>query len=105
MACGNCKLCQGPLASTTAVPKSPAMQNSASRQGAPLPQHVECHPNCILFACPGCVARDRPTYCILNLSNHVYDYHCAMCMAEIPIVPVVTHIIGAGVAVHAPAIF
>ncbi|GFZ49547.1 hypothetical protein JCM24511_07667 [Saitozyma sp. JCM 24511] len=27
--------------------------------------------------------QDRPTYNILNLKNHIYDYHCASCMGEV----------------------
>lgn len=37
---------------------------------------------CLSFACPGCVAKDRPSYSILSMNNHIYDYHCDSCMAD-----------------------
>ncbi|WVR00006.1 hypothetical protein IAU59_007148 [Kwoniella sp. CBS 9459] len=59
-----CKLCHGPLAT------------------APAAGQVNCHANCLPFACPSCVSSDKPSYSILNLNNHIYDYTCAECMAE-----------------------
>jgi hypothetical protein len=35
------------------------------------------------------ITQDRATYNILNLKNHIYDYHCAACMGEIRGKPVV----------------
>ncbi|WWC63281.1 uncharacterized protein I303_105881 [Kwoniella dejecticola CBS 10117] len=60
----SCKLCHGPLASM------------------PTSSQVECHANCLPFACPGCVKSNKPSFTILNLKNHIYDYQCSDCMAE-----------------------
>ncbi|KAK6910501.1 hypothetical protein L486_04737 [Kwoniella mangroviensis CBS 10435] len=60
----SCKLCHGPLASTPAA------------------NEVHCHANCLPFACPGCVKSNKPSYTIINLKNHIYDYQCSECMAE-----------------------
>ena len=38
------------------------------------------------FACPGCVAKDKKSYSILNMNNHIYDYSCNECMIEVPVV-------------------
>ncbi|OCF37936.1 hypothetical protein I316_00160 [Kwoniella heveanensis BCC8398] len=59
-----CKLCHGPLAA------------------APAAGQVNCHANCLPFACPLCVSSDKPSFSILNLNNHIYDYTCTECMAE-----------------------
>lgn len=32
------------------------------------------------FACPSCVAHDKPSYSLINLQNEVYDYNCNICM-------------------------
>lgn len=37
------------------------------------------------FACPGCVAKDKKSYSILNMKNHIYDYSCQECMNEVPL--------------------
>lgn len=37
------------------------------------------------FACPGCVAKDKKSFSILNMKNHIYDYQCHECMNEIPL--------------------
>ncbi|KAL7422734.1 hypothetical protein Q5752_002026 [Cryptotrichosporon argae] len=75
-----CKLCHGPLASAS----STAPLALASPLRAEFPARVDCHANCMMFACPGCVAADRPAYALINLNNHVYDYQCGVCMAEVP---------------------
>ncbi|WVF72810.1 hypothetical protein IAT40_007628 [Kwoniella sp. CBS 6097] len=67
-----CKLCHGPLAT------------------APAAGQVNCHANCLPFACPSCVSSDKPSYSILNLNNHIYDYTCAECMAEASTKPLTT---------------
>ncbi|KAI9637532.1 uncharacterized protein MKK02DRAFT_43457 [Dioszegia hungarica] len=76
----NCKLCHGSIAMT--VPPSPMAHASAERTGVAVPEVVECHSHCLSFACPGCVAKDRPSYSILSMNNHIYDYHCDACMAD-----------------------
>ncbi|WVQ74950.1 hypothetical protein IAR50_004558 [Cryptococcus sp. DSM 104548] len=70
----SCKLCHGPLASSPSIKKQ-----------------AECHTTCIQFACPGCVKANKPSFSIINLNNHIYDYQCAECTAEAPAVPPVTH--------------
>ncbi|AFR95636.2 hypothetical protein C343_03740 [Cryptococcus neoformans C23] len=70
----SCKLCHGPLATSISSLKQ-----------------VECHSTCIQFACPGCIKANKPSFSILNLKNHIYDYHCAECMAEAPTHPLTTH--------------
>jgi hypothetical protein len=37
------------------------------------------------FACPGCVAKDKKSFSILNMKNHIYDYSCNECMSEVPL--------------------
>lgn len=32
------------------------------------------------FACPSCVAHDKPSYSLINLQNEIYDYNCNVCM-------------------------
>ncbi|ORY35521.1 hypothetical protein BCR39DRAFT_555669 [Naematelia encephala] len=76
-----CKLCHGPLASPVAT--SAALQATASRHGQQAPVVVDCHSNCLAFSCPSCVAKDRDSYQILDLKNHIYDHHCAICMGEV----------------------
>ncbi|WWC71580.1 uncharacterized protein I206_105538 [Kwoniella pini CBS 10737] len=60
----SCKLCHGPL---TSVPTT---------------NQIECHVNCLPFACPGCVKSNKSSFTILNLKNHIYDYQCSECMIE-----------------------
>ena len=76
------------------------MQLTASRRGQPIPNDIQCHSNCLVFACPGCIEnvssiltrsdlradefQDRSSYQILNLKNDIYDYHCSSCMEEEP---------------------
>ncbi|KIR38208.1 hypothetical protein I307_02463 [Cryptococcus deuterogattii 99/473] len=70
----SCKLCHGPFATSMSSLKQ-----------------IGCHSTCIQFACPGCIKANKPAFSILNLKNHIYDYHCAECMAEAPIHPLTTH--------------
>ncbi|TYJ53104.1 hypothetical protein B9479_006285 [Cryptococcus floricola] len=70
----SCKLCHGPLAPSASIKKP-----------------LECHATCIQFACPGCVKANKPSFSIINLNNHIYDYQCAECTAQTPTVSHVTH--------------
>lgn len=90
------QLCHGPLAAVQ-PPSSPLVKTSAERTGVVPPTEVECHSHvrprpprradqCLAFACPGCVATNKPNYNILNLKNHVYEYHCNACTgAAVPL--------------------
>ncbi|ORX38496.1 hypothetical protein BD324DRAFT_607957 [Kockovaella imperatae] len=72
-----CKLCRGSMLMTTR-PRQPLSGLTS------LPAtSTECHAHCASFACPGCVTKHRETYSILNMKNHIYDYQCGDCMAEI----------------------
>ncbi|WVR07591.1 hypothetical protein IAU60_004633 [Kwoniella sp. DSM 27419] len=68
----SCKLCHGPLAA------------------APAAGEIQCHASCLPFACPSCVSANKPSFAILNLSNHIYDYTCKECMASSSMLPLTT---------------
>lgn len=86
------QLCPGPMS-------SPASTPVGSRPPSPVDAQA-CHIHCMTFACPGCVEKvgrfaleykcakrfnvqKRESYQIINLNNHIYDYHCASCMADV----------------------
>lgn len=98
------QLCHGPMS-------SPVSTSFASAPASPAEK--ACHSHCVTFACPGCVEKvspaastsnpprsmlpfsplapcgdkrlcqNRDSYQIINLKNHIYDYHCGPCMADV----------------------